>query len=589
MHGVKKFLNYFSSSTPRTIALLVGILAVSVFSTYLLSSPSSQQISEGPTVSADEKAFFLLLNQKRAEQGLAPLKLDQSLVKSSQWMAQDMATHTLSHIDSLGRGIGERIGSFGYPSPPNSVSENVGYTTVNGDAQTIYDGFYNECDPLPPSSECTYGHRTNMLSPQWKAIGIGRRNANGAYFWATDFGSAVDKELDVSNETTPTPIPTTSANPTPTTGSANPTPTTPPTNNVDDGGKTVSCGGSDYVTCAVGQYSCHSIYNGKVAYSCAEDLASAAADGKFACNQCVYVTPTPIPTKTAPKQQNLSCSSAGTEVTFNMKTPINVKTDSPITSITNVAGTWCAWATGNDDPLSLGRCPLSCPSANPAPGSSTAPITIAGDKLSFSSLFDSRYDDNTGSCSYKVTCEASGNNPGQGEMLQNAAVSISVTLPGISPNTGINDNPVPLHPTRNFDVSLYNDQDELVKTETASLTFNGTSYDGIATFSDIPAGSYVVKVKSDNSLIKAIPGVKKLESDKTVTTSQIALVTGNVDDGSGSKNILDLSDYNALLSCFDNKACDVKLKLLTDLNDDGKVDSRDFNILLRGFATRTGD
>lgn len=174
-------------------------------------------------------------------------------------------------------------------------------------------------------------------------------------------------------------------------------------------------------------------------------------------------------------------------------------------------------------------------------------------------------------------------------MLQNAAVAVSLTLPGISPNTGINDNPVPLHPTRNFDVSLYNDQDELVKTGTASLTFNGTSYDGIATFSDIPAGSYVVKVKSDNSLIKAIPGVKKLESDKTTTTSQIALVTGNVDDGSGSKNILDLSDYNALLSCFDNKACDAKLKLLTDLNDDGKVDSRDFNILLRGFATRTGD
>jgi hypothetical protein len=279
-----------------------------------------------------------------------------------------------------------------------------------------------------------------------------------------------------------------------------------------------------------------------------------------------------------------------------MKSPIYVATDNPISNVTYVSGNWCAWAGGNNDPNSQGRCPLSCPLK---PGSTEFPFSTSQDKLSFYSDFDSVYYDNTGSCTYAVTCGAvptptpTGPTPTPtataSATLQNAAVAVSVTLPGISPNAAIGDNTSPLHPTRNFDVSLYNNKDELVKTVSAPLTFNGASYNGVAKFSDIPIGSYIVKVKSDNSLYKALPGPKTLVSDTTIDTPTVALVTGNVDNTAGSENILDLSDYNALLSCFDNKPCDAKLKVLTDLNDDGKVDSKDFNILLRGFATRTGD
>lgn len=537
MYRIKKVVRYFSISTPRTIVLLVCVLAIGLFSMYFISSNQGfQQISESPTVSAEEQVFLTLLNQERTKVGAGPLTLDTSLVKSSQWMAQDMATRrSPGHIDSLGRGIGTRIPAFGYPSPPNSASENVGYSTISS-IQNIYDGFYNECDP-GASGACTYAHRTNMLDPQWKAIGVGMAVGGGAYYWATDFGSKVVTPLDTTI-VIPTPSPSLGTSPSPTLGtSPSPTPETS-TNPVTTPAPASNTSGAPEIDPTL--------------ISCTgSELATASA-------------------------------------TFDMKKPIYAKTNVPIESVTYKSGNWCAWATGNNDPLANDRCPLLCPKA-PNAG---YPFTISADKMSFYSDFDSPYPDNSGSCTYEVKCTGSGNpsiTPGNENMLKNAAVAIDVTLPGVSPNAAIGDNSSPVHRTRNFDVSLYNANDELVKTVSTPLTFNGTSYTGIATFSDIPTGSYIVKVRSDNSLLKSVSGPKNLVSDQTVDTSEIALVTGNIDDIAGSENILDLSDYNALLSCFDNKACDPKLKLLTDLNDDGKLDSKDFNILLRGFATRTGE
>lgn len=104
----------------------------------------------------------------------------------------------------------------------------------------------------------------------------------------------------------------------------------------------------------------------------------------------------------------LSCNGdSGVSVTYRMNSPIAGKTNGSISSITYVSGDWCAWAAGNADPASKGRCPLKCPRVDDA-GGGREPITIAANKFSFGSNFDSIFPDNTGSCTYKVVCTAAG-------------------------------------------------------------------------------------------------------------------------------------------------------------------------------------
>lgn len=97
-----------------------------------------------------------------------------------------------------------------------------------------------------------------------------------------------------------------------------------------------------------------------------------------------------------------SCPTSSTNITFDMKSPINASANGPITSITYVSGNWCAW--GPSDTANYAKCPLACPQV----GTGIRDIKISQDKLSFSDDFDFPYPDNSGSCTYSVTsCAAS--------------------------------------------------------------------------------------------------------------------------------------------------------------------------------------
>lgn len=162
-------------------------------------------------------------------------------------------------------------------------------------------------------------------------------------------------------------------------------------------------------------------------------------------------------------------------------------------------------------------------------------------------------------------------------------VAFQVILPGIGNDTGLGVNKAPLHPTRSFTVQFLDSKGTVVAVQDGELTYTDGLYKGDIAVSNVPAGNYIIKIKSQNSLFKALPGVKKLVSSETLLTQPITLVTGNLDETNASKNVLDLFDYNLVLSGF-GKANDI-----SDLNDDGITDGKDLNILLRGFATRKGD
>ncbi len=330
--------------------------------------------------------------------------------------------------------------------------------------------------------------------------------------------------------------------------------------------------------------------------------------------------PTPLPSSPLPTPKQISCpapvspqtvrtAASGTvNITFDMKAPIYAVANGPMESVTYVSGNWCAWATGNQDPLSGGRCPLACPQVGNA-GGGMRPITISADKLSFVSDFDFPYPDNSGSCTYTVTCTASAQpspsespppntspSPNVSPVLSHtptptsaqpgATVALNVTLPGIGPNTALGENNKPILTSRKFTAYLFDSQGKQVGKTDATLAFNGSLYTGSAKFPGVPAGPYIVKVRSDNSLIKAIPGIIQLTLDTPAATTQIILVTGDINTSGDSDNILDLSDYNTLLSAYGSGS---NSHTPVDLNDDGIIDAKDLNILLRGFATRKGD
>jgi hypothetical protein len=172
---------------------------------------------------------------------------------------------------------------------------------------------------------------------------------------------------------------------------------------------------------------------------------------------------------------------------------------------------------------------------------------------------------------------------------QGTTVALAITLPGIGPNTTLGENNEPQHLSRSFDVYAYDGENHEAEKTTTTLTYNNGVYSGNATFNTIASGPYTIKVNATNSLIKAVPGIHQLSQGATVNIPPVVLVSGDIRSNGSSKNLLDIDDYSILLSCYAKTDCTNEYKILSDLNDNGVMDPRDLNILLRGFATRKGD
>lgn len=169
-----------------------------------------------------------------------------------------------------------------------------------------------------------------------------------------------------------------------------------------------------------------------------------------------------------------------------------------------------------------------------------------------------------------------------------AHVTFDVLIPGIGGNVWGGENNNPVRHARSFGIHFYNAQDNQIKQQEVTLTYNGSSYVGTATVTGIPMDSYTVRIELNNSLLKVIPGVVKINNDTTTSTPQVTLVMGNIENSNGYHNVLDILDYNAFLKCFSGPCVGAE-KQLSDLNDDDRIDVRDLNILLRGFSSRNSN
>ncbi len=159
---------------------------------------------------AEEAAFFALLNDYRAANGLSRLTLSTNLDRGATWIIEDMApNHYFAHTDSLGRTPYQRGLDCGYPE---GAGENLAGGWNWDTAQEVFDAW-----------KASSGHNQNMLGSFYTQVGIARlydANADYGWYWATTFGAANDSTSGAQSAPSPTPTATTVA---PTS-----TPTAPP-------------------------------------------------------------------------------------------------------------------------------------------------------------------------------------------------------------------------------------------------------------------------------------------------------------------------------------------------------------------------
>ena len=201
---------------------------------------------------------------------------------------------------------------------------------------------------------------------------------------------------------------------------------------------------------------------------------------------------------------------------------------------------------------------------------------------------------------------------GGGAASSGTVLSFNLLLHGIGA-AGDNANPTgsslsnknPLHPTRNVDVLVYDSTNQLVASKAGTITYasaSGAFTGKIDLGASFPSGNYNVKIKANRYLRKLIPGIVNIVNLKENAIPQTFMVAGDVNDD----NILNVLDYNALLDCgygeieplpmtdagsiFKQTQCQVHTPVdNVDVDDNGIVNSPDYNIFLRELSVQSGD
>ncbi len=167
----------------NSIVALVSMLAVVVLP---FLAPVPPERAENPQ-DAVRARLVNQINAHRHAYGLPSLVLDPIAQRAAQFQAEDMeASGVMRHQDSDGRTPMKRYLAFGGHAA--LYGENVAYY---GDTISESDAAWQAVAKLdammmsekPPSD----GHRENILSPDYKAIGIGVAVGQNGLYIAEDF------------------------------------------------------------------------------------------------------------------------------------------------------------------------------------------------------------------------------------------------------------------------------------------------------------------------------------------------------------------------------------------------------------------
>ncbi len=163
---------------------------------------------------------------------------------------------------------------------------------------------------------------------------------------------------------------------------------------------------------------------------------------------------------------------------------------------------------------------------------------------------------------------------------------------GDSPNPNGAGTLNPLHPNRSMIVEIYNSLGVSIGSIQGNVLYNSTSGDFAGSFQvpgKIISGSYTIKLRTPQYLVRLIPGFVNLVQGQSNPTAQATLIAGDVD----GDNFLKVADYDIIMGCYSDllpaKSCTPAQKLSADLSDDGIVDQDDYNLFLRELSVQHGD
>ena len=195
--------------------------------------------------------------------------------------------------------------------------------------------------------------------------------------------------------------------------------------------------------------------------------------------------------------------------------------------------------------------------------------------------------------------------------VDGTAVNFTLLLHGVgaagdNPNPSGNSlsNKNPLHPQRNVYVEIYDINNQVVASGSAPVTFtaDGTFVGAVGLGSDVPSGNYNVKVTTDRYLRRLVPGIHQIEADKVNELPETQMIAGDTN----GDNFLNVLDYNALLDCgyglleplpmadanapYNSQECQIHTPAENvDIDDNGYINSFDYNLFLRELSVQNGD
>jgi hypothetical protein len=138
-------------------------------------------------------AYSILLPSNHP--AVAPLYLDDALNRSARFHAVEMATDCgLTHNSCDGTSFFDRV--RGYYKDGTGIAENI--ATSRAQPQETMKQWIMDGDPPAADKSSQAGHRTNIMSGNYREIGTGYAHGPVRYnhFWVQDFGSAASTFCD---------------------------------------------------------------------------------------------------------------------------------------------------------------------------------------------------------------------------------------------------------------------------------------------------------------------------------------------------------------------------------------------------------
>ncbi len=170
--------------------------------------------------------------------------------------------------------------------------------------------------------------------------------------------------------------------------------------------------------------------------------------------------------------------------------------------------------------------------------------------------------------------------------LPNTQAEVSIKIHGI----GLGGNKLPKNLSRPVMIAIYNLENNFIAIGNGFATYDGKDlFRGILNLGGVESGTYYIRVAGPWTLLKAVkPEFQKIQNGTLNKLPQVTLMQGAYAQTS-DWNTITLDDYNLYVDCLlQNVLCNFEYPYGLDINDNGKVDVVDYNLILDNYRSLSG-